>query len=225
MTNRDSHSNLSIRLLDGSTLRNKFEATDTLEIVRDWLQDNRTDGDTPYNLLQTFPHRQFSAGDETRDLRDLGLTPSGTLIMKAAKAVSNAYGGNGAASGVSTGVWGYVESAVGVATTIVGGVASIVSGLVGSVMPAVGGDGGGGAVLGGEHNEDKDGANARRLAAQRGSSAGSSSSSLSDSRSGTPRLGRRPFGANIATLSQFGDEDSDDPDSNSTYNGNSTNQE
>ncbi|RUS15383.1 hypothetical protein BC937DRAFT_92533 [Endogone sp. FLAS-F59071] len=190
---------------------------------------NRTDGDNPYTLLQTFPHRQFTASDESRGLRDLGLTPSGTLIMKAGKSVSNAYGGNGAAGGVTAGVWGYVESIVGAATTVVGGVASIFSILVASVIPsgnAGGNSSGGGATLGGEPSDDKDGTNARRLAAQRGSSAGSSSSSLSDSRSSTPRLGRRPFGANIATLSQFDDEDDDDdPQFKSTYNGNSTNQE
>src|SRR5947209_267694 len=94
---------------------------------------NRTDGDAPYILLQTFPHHQFTAGDETCNLRELGLTPSGTLIMKAGKSISNAYS---AAEGVN--IWGYVESAVGVVTSIVGGVASIMSGVIGSAVSAGG---------------------------------------------------------------------------------------
>ncbi|KAI9319438.1 hypothetical protein BX666DRAFT_2025732 [Dichotomocladium elegans] len=125
------HSSISIRQLDGSTIRNKFKAADPLAFVKDWVDQNRTDGDQPYKLLAQFPTRQFSIGDEARTLRELDLCPSATLIMKGIKNVSNAYGTNSSYS-----VMDYVYSAGGVLYNAASAVGSSVSGVMQSFFPA-----------------------------------------------------------------------------------------
>jgi hypothetical protein len=54
-------------------------AQDTLENVRTWIDENRTDGDQPYKLLAQFPTRHFSTGDEQKTLQSLDLVPSSTI--------------------------------------------------------------------------------------------------------------------------------------------------
>ncbi|KAL1924344.1 uncharacterized protein VTP21DRAFT_7379 [Calcarisporiella thermophila] len=96
------YSNINIRLLDGSTLRNKFSSSETLGGVRAWLEENRTDGSAPFILMQTFPNRNFTMVEEGYTLRDLNLTPSATLICKPTKNITNAYTSNSS--------WGLLSS-------------------------------------------------------------------------------------------------------------------
>ncbi|KAI8377371.1 hypothetical protein BD560DRAFT_390901 [Blakeslea trispora] len=80
-------SNLSIRQLDGSSIRHPFKATDTLGLVHEWIQQNRTDDiHTPYKLSSLFPTRLFTEADNKTILRDLNLCPSATIVMKPVKA-------------------------------------------------------------------------------------------------------------------------------------------
>ncbi|CAJ0828204.1 44_t:CDS:2 [Entrophospora sp. SA101] len=44
--------------------------------VKTWIEEDRTDGKAPYNLIQNFPHRQFSINDETKSLKELNLCPT-----------------------------------------------------------------------------------------------------------------------------------------------------
>lgn len=93
MSNSQTECRMVIRLFDGSALKNVFEATDTLASVRQWIDENRTDGDEPYSLVQTFPTKKFGPSEENESLRTLNLVPSSTLILKAATNVANAYSG------------------------------------------------------------------------------------------------------------------------------------
>ncbi|KAI9483909.1 MAG: hypothetical protein EXX96DRAFT_648574 [Benjaminiella poitrasii] len=81
-----SHSNLSIRQLDGSNIRHQFEATATLSNIKDWIDIHRTDnGRKPYKLYSQFPARLFTEEEDTMTLEELNLCPSATIIMKLLK--------------------------------------------------------------------------------------------------------------------------------------------
>ncbi|ANB11236.1 Ubx7p [Sugiyamaella lignohabitans] len=82
---------LVIRLFDGQALKNIFNNSDTLDIVRKWVDENRTDSEDPYQFYQTFPKRSFGPGEENSTLLELDLCPSSTLILKPAENVLNAY--------------------------------------------------------------------------------------------------------------------------------------
>lgn len=72
---------LQFRLTNGSTITGTFQATDTLEAVRNYIHDNRTDGSTPFNLMTTFPRKTYADGDMETSLQDAGLVPSAVLIL------------------------------------------------------------------------------------------------------------------------------------------------
>lgn len=79
------HCAIQVRLLDGSTIRNRFaSATDTIKQVRQWVDESRTDGRTPYTfkiLLTPLPSKTIDAAEESQSLRALKLAPSATLII------------------------------------------------------------------------------------------------------------------------------------------------
>ncbi|KAG0241921.1 hypothetical protein BGW41_005086 [Actinomortierella wolfii] len=84
---------LNVRLFDGSSIRNVFQAVDTLSTVRQWIDQNRGEDNTPYNIVQVIPPRTFT--DEEKSLRDLDLCPSATLVLKPIVRSADAYGGSG----------------------------------------------------------------------------------------------------------------------------------
>ncbi|KAF9967511.1 hypothetical protein BGZ70_009273 [Mortierella alpina] len=86
-------SRLNIRLFDGSSIRNTFKATDTLQDVRNWINENQEGDENAYNIVQLIPQRTFT--DETKLLRDLELCPSATLVLKKTATSSSAYGAAG----------------------------------------------------------------------------------------------------------------------------------
>ncbi|ORY93724.1 hypothetical protein BCR43DRAFT_516747 [Syncephalastrum racemosum] len=193
-------SNISIRQLDGLTLRNKFSSTATLGHVKDWIDQNRRDGDQPYRLISQFPTRHFTVGDEGKPLRDLHLYPSATIIMKGMKNVSAAYPTG------STGMLGYVYAAGGSVYGAVGAVGSAVSNAVWSFLsPAQ-------PAPAGPHSSDHLGA------------------SYYGAGGGRRLGGDSPLGAstsgNVNTLrtTEF-EEGSSDSERGGMYNGNSLNQE
>ncbi|KAL8839566.1 MAG: hypothetical protein Q9170_001670 [Blastenia crenularia] len=76
---------LQIRLFDGSTIRGKFGPQQTLNhAVRPWVEEQRTDGDTPYTFKQTLTplrNKTISISEEEESLQSLGLLPSATMVM------------------------------------------------------------------------------------------------------------------------------------------------
>ncbi|KAI9244246.1 hypothetical protein BY458DRAFT_561043 [Sporodiniella umbellata] len=106
---RQNHefSNLNIRLLDGSTIRHQFEASDTLSTVKEWIQESRTDGNSEYKLSAQFPTRLFTESDSYNSLRDLNLCPSATIIMKPIYKSTSSLSGR---SGGSMGLFGFARS-------------------------------------------------------------------------------------------------------------------
>ncbi|KAK3330931.1 hypothetical protein B0H66DRAFT_81672 [Apodospora peruviana] len=76
---------IQVRLFDGSTIRSRFSSvTDTIKEVRQWVDDTRHDGDTPYTfkiLLTPLPSKAIDKTEEDQTLQSLGLAPSSTLIL------------------------------------------------------------------------------------------------------------------------------------------------
>jgi len=72
---------LQFRLTNGSTITGTFQATDTLETVRSYVHENRTDGSAPFNLMTTFPRKTYTDGDLGTSLQEAGLVPSAVLIL------------------------------------------------------------------------------------------------------------------------------------------------
>lgn len=78
------HASIQIRLFDGSTLRSRFLSTDTLEDVRQFVDENRKDGKQPYTfkvLLTPLPSKRIDVTEEGKTLQALELAPSATLIL------------------------------------------------------------------------------------------------------------------------------------------------
>ncbi|KAI8364622.1 ubiquitin-related domain-containing protein [Blakeslea trispora] len=90
-SNTCDYCNLNIKELDGSSLKHRFSASDTLAKVIEWIDVSRTDGEIPYKLFAQFPKRNFDIVDEQRTLSELKLCPSSTLIMKPIKNTVEAY--------------------------------------------------------------------------------------------------------------------------------------
>ena len=83
-TSRDSeHCAIQVRLLDGSTIRDRFNSDQTLKDVREWV-DGKQEGKEPYTfkvLLTPLPSKKIDATEEDKSLQALELAPSSTLIL------------------------------------------------------------------------------------------------------------------------------------------------
>lgn len=116
---------VQVRLFDGSTIRQRFPSEQTLRShVRPWIEEQRSDGDTPYTfkqILTPMPNRTLSISEEEESLQSLGLTPSATLVMVPVQGYTAAYAGDSGllSKGVSTGYnvissgAGYISGALG----------------------------------------------------------------------------------------------------------------
>jgi hypothetical protein len=91
------HCAIQVRLLDGSTIRNRFSSHETLKDVRKWVDETREDGKEAYTfkvLLTPLPSKTIDVTEEGESLQALGLVPSSTLILlrvsRSSSAVSSA---------------------------------------------------------------------------------------------------------------------------------------
>ena len=89
---------IQVRLLDGSTIRSKFLPDHTLHTaVRAWVDQQRSDGDTPYifkQILTPLPNRTIAISEEETSLVSLGVMPSATFVMVPVQGYIAAYAGN-----------------------------------------------------------------------------------------------------------------------------------
>ncbi|KXN70801.1 UBX-domain-containing protein [Conidiobolus coronatus NRRL 28638] len=73
---------LAIKLPDGTIARESFNAKDTLNQVRVHICQNCEIGTSAFNLVQSFPRRLFTVGEEQLSLIELGLCPNNTIIVQ-----------------------------------------------------------------------------------------------------------------------------------------------
>jgi len=76
---------LQVRLFNGSTIRSRFSSHDTLKDVRQWIDDTPSDSPkaayTFKILLTPLPSKTIDVTEESKQVHELGLTPSATLIL------------------------------------------------------------------------------------------------------------------------------------------------
>ena len=115
---------IQVRLFDGSIIRSRFPSKQTLRTdVRRWVDDQRSDGDSPYTfkqILAPMPNRPITISEEDESLQSLRLTPSATLVMVPVQGYTAAYATPGFVSrGLLTG-YSAVSGAVGTVTGTLG---------------------------------------------------------------------------------------------------------
>lgn len=92
---------IQVRLSDGSTLRSKFPATGTVKDIRAWVDKDRSDGQGPYllkQILTPLPNKNIDTTEEGKSIRELGLSPSSTLLVIPIQKFAAAYEGGQAGS-------------------------------------------------------------------------------------------------------------------------------
>lgn len=97
-TRRSELTSLQVRLFDGSTMRSRFKTNAPLADVRRWVDEKRPDGNLPYSFKQVLtplPNKSIDATEESKDLGELGLAPSSTLVLVPVHTHANAYHANG----------------------------------------------------------------------------------------------------------------------------------
>ncbi|XP_031494607.1 plant UBX domain-containing protein 11 isoform X2 [Nymphaea colorata] len=72
---------LNIRLSDGASIRGMFSINDTLEMVKKYVDQNRTDGSGPYSLGIPYPRKLFNEQDMSKGLSELGFVGREALIV------------------------------------------------------------------------------------------------------------------------------------------------
>ncbi|KAF7133078.1 hypothetical protein RHSIM_Rhsim09G0032600 [Rhododendron simsii] len=72
---------LNIRLLDGVSLQEKFLVTNTLRMVKDYVDENRTRAMSSYDLVIPYPRKVFNEQDLNKTLSELGLFGRHALIV------------------------------------------------------------------------------------------------------------------------------------------------
>ncbi|KAG9447131.1 hypothetical protein H6P81_013259 [Aristolochia fimbriata] len=84
---------LNIRLPNGSNLQVKFLVTDTLAMVKDYVDENKTSGIWSYDLAVPYPRRVFTAQDMSKNLAELGFVNREALIVVPHRSMSESYRG------------------------------------------------------------------------------------------------------------------------------------
>lgn len=72
---------LKIRMLDGSFLKQSFVTSATFKDVWKYITDHNRSL-TPIVAIQPFPHREYGEDDMCKTVEELGLTPSGSLVLQ-----------------------------------------------------------------------------------------------------------------------------------------------
>ncbi|KAK4744001.1 hypothetical protein SAY87_010313 [Trapa incisa] len=80
-SSKSSDVHLNIRLPDGVSLQDKFSVTSTLEMVKDYVDENRANDNGPYNLAIPYPRKVFNDQDLIKSLAELELFGRQTLIL------------------------------------------------------------------------------------------------------------------------------------------------
>lgn len=102
---------IQVRLSDGSTLRNKFQASESVKDIRAWVDKDRSDGSSPYffkQILAPLPNRSIDTTEEGKSLRELGLSPSATLLLIPIQRFAAAYDAQASSPGLLSQILGFI---------------------------------------------------------------------------------------------------------------------
>ncbi|XP_021378787.1 uncharacterized protein LOC110466558 [Mizuhopecten yessoensis] len=73
---------LQIRMMDGGSVRQSFPASAGLKEVWQFVKTHQKSSLNGMCLIQPFPHRELGEPDMETSLQDLGLTPSGSVVLR-----------------------------------------------------------------------------------------------------------------------------------------------
>lgn len=76
-----TNARIQIRMMDGSTLVETFDAKEQLSAVRLFVQLKLGSVSSPFGLMTSFPKKVFTGDDFDISLENLGLVPSAVLIV------------------------------------------------------------------------------------------------------------------------------------------------
>ena len=115
---------VQVRLFDGSTIRSRFPADQTLRAnIRPWIDQEKSD-DIPYTFKQVstpMPNRTLSISDEEETFQSLGLSPSATLVIVPVQDYTAAYsGGQGLVSKGASAGYNVISAGAGIITGALG---------------------------------------------------------------------------------------------------------
>ncbi|KZZ93297.1 UBX domain-containing protein [Moelleriella libera RCEF 2490] len=95
VTQAGAFTSVQVRLLDGSTIRSRFETASPVTEVRKWVEEKTPDvRRIPFGfkqLLTPLPNRSIDETEEEKSFGDLGLSPSSTLILVPIRSYATAY--------------------------------------------------------------------------------------------------------------------------------------
>ncbi|KAJ3495307.1 hypothetical protein NLG97_g3489 [Lecanicillium saksenae] len=102
---------IQVRLSDGSTIRYKFQAGENVKDIRAWVDKERSDGKGPYlfkQILAPLPNKNIDTTEEGKSLRELGLSPSATLLLIPIERFAVAYDAQGSSQGLFSQILGLI---------------------------------------------------------------------------------------------------------------------
>ncbi|KAH6786504.1 hypothetical protein C2S52_006056 [Perilla frutescens var. hirtella] len=110
---------LNIRLPDGSSLQVKFSVTDTLKMVKDYINENQTSISGSFSVAIPYPRKVFNDQDMDSTLSELGLSNRQALVVVPHNQNNSHYWGGSSqqtyssndagSSNASEGYWGSVK--------------------------------------------------------------------------------------------------------------------
>lgn len=106
---------LQVRLFDGLTIRSRFRTSASMKEVRKFVDEKRHDGNLPYTFKQVLtplPNKNIDSTEENKDLGELGLAPSATLVLIPVSKYTSAYdaGSGGIFSRIMRMIFGFFTS-------------------------------------------------------------------------------------------------------------------
>ncbi|CAN1253311.1 Plant UBX domain-containing protein 11 [Linum perenne] len=108
---------LNIKLLNGTSIKEKFLVSSTLRMVKEYVDKNPESGNTSYDLAIPYPRKVFGEQDLDRSLSDLGLSNRQALIVVPRQGGVSSYKQDSSSSATTPaasigGYFGYVRRAL-----------------------------------------------------------------------------------------------------------------
>ncbi|EFA82448.1 hypothetical protein PPL_04873 [Heterostelium album PN500] len=78
---RDTQAEINVLLTNGEVITGKFNYNDSFRQIQQFINQNRTDGKSPYAIISESNPTPFSSYDLDLTLQELKLAPSSTLVL------------------------------------------------------------------------------------------------------------------------------------------------
>ncbi|KAM9991310.1 hypothetical protein ACTFIZ_004704 [Dictyostelium cf. discoideum] len=72
---------LIFKLTNGETLKAEFNVHDRLKDIKEFIKNNRTDENRPFDMITIYPKHLFTSNEYEKTLLELNLVPSATITL------------------------------------------------------------------------------------------------------------------------------------------------